>query len=434
MEYVAYLASTALLVLWLWIILQVVRGVIQPKTLRERLGKVAIALFGLGFASFFSFGAASLLPSSLEWPVGLSGDLHATSSGFRIVGHDPAQRIQIYDANWRFLRAIPIDAHGGMMEITVLPNDQIEVTTARGRRRMVFALDGALISNDAAPSRASRSSRTLSFGPWVPTWPWLWTISNPFCGWILLPFAIVCGIVSGKVKFNAGVRCIPPAPPPGLNVAGRCPACGSPIPPEDINVQSDTALCRACGHATAYSVLVHAPVESVHSAPPEGCDVQRDGQVWCAVASTRHWKFIPLAIFATIWNGLLFVFIVVIASLQSPIALVFLVFLSAHIASGIFIAWNAACLALGRVELVIDGEQLAVSTGFAPLMITRRRKLSEIRGVQQQLNPRSPMSPYVIVVQGARPLRFACPLNDQRRAFVFAALMAELRRRASTPA
>ncbi len=50
-----------------------------------------------------------------------------------------------------------------------------------------------------------------------------------------------------------------------------CPSCHAPIPPEDVNVGTDLALCRTCGKTTAFSSIAgveRLPKIDLSSPPP----------------------------------------------------------------------------------------------------------------------------------------------------------------------
>lgn len=215
-----------------------------------------------------------------------------------------------------------------------------------------------------------------------------------------------------------------------------CPACGTDIPVADINVQMDTAICRACGHATAYSAIVHAPVLSVHTAPPDGCDVQNDGVRWRAVATTRSWRAIPLYFFATIWWGFLSIFIGLSFTAGKASTLIIL-FMSGHIAAGVFVVLTALCYTFGTTEVIIERDLLTVSLGFGGIRRRWSRPVGEIRGVRRaiatsggwQFNFSRGHLADCLEIEGPKPLKFGSLLSDERRQFMHAAMAAELARR-----
>src|SRR5579871_4901914 len=66
--------------------------------------------------------------------------------------------------------------------------------------------------------------------------------------------------------------------------------CGKSLPPADIDVAADTALCRHCGCAFSFSELIGtAAVELDLTNPPDGVSFQRTPGAFVASATTRSW-------------------------------------------------------------------------------------------------------------------------------------------------
>lgn len=212
-----------------------------------------------------------------------------------------------------------------------------------------------------------------------------------------------------------------------------CPACSSFIAADDINVAADTAFCRACGHSTAFSAIIHAPTAGLYSAPPDHCDVQEDGVRWRAVASTRSWRFFPTVLFALLWNGFLVILVAGFFTTHAPLFV--LAFLSGHLGAGAFMAWTAARMAVGDVDITIENDEVIVGSGIGPLRWRHRRPFRDIRSVRQEPKPRSMFgATTVIVLEGPRPLKFGALLNDERRQFLHAAFASRLKTRPAASA
>ena len=64
----------------------------------------------IGFFAPFIVGNFVSLPNSFEWPVGHASNVVTTTSGFRIVPIVPYDRVQIYDAKWKFIRGWQVPA------------------------------------------------------------------------------------------------------------------------------------------------------------------------------------------------------------------------------------------------------------------------------------------------------------------------------------
>ena len=86
-----------------------------------------------------------------------------------------------------------------------------------------------------------------------------------------------------------------------------CPSCQATIPPEDVNVGTDLALCRACGKTTAFSSI--AGIERLPkvdlSAPPPHVKVGTtlDNQLLIVYKRISPIVFILIP-FTLIWSGL----------------------------------------------------------------------------------------------------------------------------------
>ena len=117
---------------------------------RRSIYLVASALMLVGGLGFFgsglsAFGGLNWLATSFEWPIGYSDGVVTTPEGVHVVSHDPSGRIQLYDANWRFIRGWHVDAAGGLLKVTSAGANRIEVITARGAWHYVFDMEGGLI-------------------------------------------------------------------------------------------------------------------------------------------------------------------------------------------------------------------------------------------------------------------------------------------------
>ncbi len=136
----------------------------------------------VGFLGTALAGAGGLgwLPSSFEWPVGLAAGVVVTGDGF-LVPHQPSGRLQVYDADWDFVRGWWVDAGGGSYKITAVDDGEIEVVTARGNRRYRFDLEGRLRWTEVyVHGGAYDAFPELGELHLVPTAPWLWAFSHPF--------------------------------------------------------------------------------------------------------------------------------------------------------------------------------------------------------------------------------------------------------------
>ncbi len=91
-----------------------------------------------------------------------------------------------------------------------------------------------------------------------------------------------------------------------MNTRYLCLTCGAPIPLDDINVATDVALCRACGHTCAFSLL-QAAVDTASNMgePPRGIHIERD---YMGGGTTLTYKRVQpyvlfLIPFTLVWSG-----------------------------------------------------------------------------------------------------------------------------------
>lgn len=124
------------------------------------------------------------LSKAFQWPVGYATGVVSTPDGKYVVPLTPVGRVQLYDAQWRFLRGWHVDALAGNFKVECTPNGTIDVFSARGSHQYSFTQDGKLLSIRNLPPDFDFFSRRIgSVSTVVPTSPFLWVFSNPFLLW-----------------------------------------------------------------------------------------------------------------------------------------------------------------------------------------------------------------------------------------------------------
>ena len=148
-------------------------------------------LMGLvGVAGFFGSGLAASGSldwlGSYEWPVGHTSGVVRLADGRYVVPHAPTNRVQVYDANLRFLRGWRVPAGGGTFTLRIAPDQNINVYIARGQSHLVYDADGRLLSQSPFDSRSTPrmlNQPNEAITMTVPTHWWLWPLTGPFYGW-----------------------------------------------------------------------------------------------------------------------------------------------------------------------------------------------------------------------------------------------------------
>lgn len=151
---------------------------------RKVAGFVGGLLVAYGISAFYgaAYSVGGSLPATFEWPVGRADQLIQVSDGRRIAVHPASARIQVYDHDWKLLHAWVVRAGGGDFRARLLPDDKLEVWTARGAQRFVFTLDGSELERSSYPPE--QYPLPVTSGPgYVPTPIVLWPFSSPFVAW-----------------------------------------------------------------------------------------------------------------------------------------------------------------------------------------------------------------------------------------------------------
>jgi hypothetical protein len=151
---------------------------------------VSIGVVGFFGSALSAVGGLNWLGASLEWPAGFVSGVVTTEQGVHIIPHTPSGRIQIYDANWKFIRGWPVDAGGGTFKLSSTETNTVEVVTARGQWRYVFDFNGNLLNQENYSPATYSNFPESGEAYFIPTKPWLWVFSHPFLSW----GTAVCGI------------------------------------------------------------------------------------------------------------------------------------------------------------------------------------------------------------------------------------------------
>lgn len=153
--------------------------------IRRVIGMVGGILLAVGGGAFFSIGLCSLgaIPPTFEWPVGRADQIIQLPDGLRVATHTPSGRMQVYDRQWRFVRAWNVDASGGVFKARLTTTGLLEVWTARGDKRLIFELDGRLVEAGSYAPASYSDFREDGMPGYVPTPLPLWMFAHPFVAW-----------------------------------------------------------------------------------------------------------------------------------------------------------------------------------------------------------------------------------------------------------
>ena len=207
----------------------------------------------------------------------------------------------------------------------------------------------------------------------------------------------------------------------------RCPTCGQPFLVENVNIQTDLALCNGCNQIAHPSALVDTDYTATSfKNPPKGAWYRSTMNDIVIGATTRHLMAFFLVPFTCVWAGAsiggIYGTQIKNGSFNWMMSLFGLPFLVASIFL-IAIALMAVC---GKVEVRLRGRHGTIFVGIGPLGWKRAVNLDEVETITEEgLTSRHPGDQGVgIVLQGRTRLRFATNLNETRRYFVLNALRA----------
>lgn len=163
----------------------------------------------VGAAGFFgsalsTAGGLNWLPGSVEWPAGYVQGVVSTPSGLFVAPLTHCGRIQVYDADWKFIRGWYVDAGGGTFKLRPAGPDRIEVFVVRGQWRYVFDERGTLILKTTYAPASYESFECAGHAVVVPTAMWLWVFAHPAISWVALFAGLV--IVGASSKMSAKKR------------------------------------------------------------------------------------------------------------------------------------------------------------------------------------------------------------------------------------
>ena len=215
-----------------------------------------------------------------------------------------------------------------------------------------------------------------------------------------------------------------------------CPRCGNRLPSEDINVGSDTALCRKCGGSYRFSELIESGGGAVFdpSNPPHGTSIRAAAGGFSASASTRSaqaWFLVP---FMCVWSGFSLGGIYGSQFLKGHFDLGNSLMGIPFVLGTLLFGTQAVMSACGHVSIALIGDEGSIFEGVGPLGWTRRFRWSDLESVREgrasYLSGRGRQNDLLIALHfksGSQPpLRFGTMLSEERRWFLMWALRSQL--------
>ena len=210
-----------------------------------------------------------------------------------------------------------------------------------------------------------------------------------------------------------------------------CPDCNNPLGPEDINVGTNVAICKTCGHAFKLDELVGAspqvpaagPRDDPTASPPPGCWYHDTADGWTAGATTRSPIAFFLVPFIAVWSGVslggIYGSQIISGKFDLMPSLFGIPFLLGTLVLGTF----ALMAILGKVEIQAKEDKLVLFTGIGTWGWRKRAKIDATSrvGVSFPINRNFGFGGggYTSInVTGPTDLQFGTGLNYQRKMFL----------------
>lgn len=205
----------------------------------------------------------------------------------------------------------------------------------------------------------------------------------------------------------------------------KCPKCGQAILTEDINIQTDLALCRSCQQVSRPSELADDDFNTAAlTDPPKGAWFRQTMNETVIGATTRSPVAFFLVPFMCIWSGAsiggIYGTQIMKGQFNPLLSLLGIPFLM-----GSLLFWSVALMAIcGKVEVRLRGRQGVIFTGVGALGWKRPIDLNDVNSITE--------SPWAvnypgnhrggILLDGRKRLRFASNVSEARRIFILNAL------------
>lgn len=161
----------------------------------------------LGAFSFFVpfvavVGGLQFLGNEFEWPAGYSNKAVIDPEGNHIVAMHWMGRIQIYDAERRFVRGWWLPQGGdGEVKIRLFENGNLQVWQAKQYSGFAFTRDGNLLwQSKITPDEFKNAQAAPYTAAWFAT-PWYcWPLAHPIYGWLTVAVGGIASVLLEKLE------------------------------------------------------------------------------------------------------------------------------------------------------------------------------------------------------------------------------------------
>jgi hypothetical protein len=209
----------------------------------------------------------------------------------------------------------------------------------------------------------------------------------------------------------------------------NCPTCRQPLLAENINVQTDLAVCKACGNVARVSELADMDFDAraVANVPAGAWTHQYRGETVVG-ATTRSPVAFFLVPFMCVWSGGSLGGIYGAQLTNGKFDPVISLFGLPFLIGSVFF-WSIALMAIcGKVEIKVHEGAGTIFTGVGRIGWKRAFNLDDIESIEEGAARTGTSGKYplfnggTIVLRGKTLLSFGNNLNEARRYFIFQTL------------
>jgi hypothetical protein len=207
----------------------------------------------------------------------------------------------------------------------------------------------------------------------------------------------------------------------------QCPKCSRVLSSEEMNVNTDVAVCRSCNSAFKLSEAILPEVSDKLSIenPPSGVTFEHLPNGFTITASTRSGSAIFLVPFALVWSGFSLAGLYGSQYSSGVFDLSKTLFGIPFLIGSIILLTTAAMKVFGEIIINVDNSEGSVFIGIDPIGWKRFfnwRDISSIHEGPGRFRPEYGPAYPVIFLEGNTRIAFGSQLTDERRYFVLKVL------------
>ncbi|UDQ96643.1 hypothetical protein AAEX28_06170 [Lentisphaerota bacterium WC36G] len=166
----------------------------------------------------------------------------------------------------------------------------------------------------------------------------------------------------------------------------KCPKCEQEINIADINMQTDSVLCRSCEEIfninECTEIIDKEHIKNIYNNPPNGCMIREDFDGKTLIIKKKSLLgILILTIFTLIWSGLSIGSIYVMPILNGKFNVEQGLFGIPFVLGTIILVNVIMCMLFGAKKIKIANGELYYFNGLAKVGIKKRLQVSQIKEV-----------------------------------------------------